>query len=369
MMPLEDSRTDGHLEASVKRRVTPVRLTLVGYGDIARRIHGPLLAARPDLFQVRAICDPSTAARAFAAHDLPAATIVPSLDMAPLDEVDAALVLTSDGHAAPLRTLVAARTPILVEKPLCFAPAPARELCASARGVPLMVGYMKRYCPAVISLLNCVSLRTEPMAVDAVLKHPLPTTTSNAEHGSQAFIHWVDRAVSKYQLASALTPDHESPLDARRLRAYFLIITSVVHLLNLARAFVGATAVASRAEIAADGLSGELATAGDARTVRVRWSFSATHDYSEVMTIKSPAGQARIAFSSIYSRMPLTRVSCEIGNSRRAWASRGHGFREEHVALFDMVRHGRRPVTHAADALEDLCLALDGVSLAPEYAG
>jgi predicted dehydrogenase len=354
----------------MKPSAPAVRLALVGYGDIARRAHGPLLAERPDIFNVRAICDPIPGARALAIRDWPSAAVTSSVDMVDLDDVDAALILTSGGHAASLRTLVLAGKPTLVEKPMCFSPSMAREICAAAvaADVPLMVGYMKRYSPAVIAMQSRLSLLGEPLTIDAELLHPIPKTPSIGGDVLRGFTRWLDRAVQGYELVSALGADCRTRFDRIQLRAYFLTITSVIHLLNLTRMLLEPTAIPTHCHLAADGLAGELRLGDGICDARIRWAFAQDRRHSETIAIRGTAGSARIEFPSVYERGPKhTRVTCTVDESTLEWSSDGHGFSEEQLALFEIVRHGRMPLTDAPEALGDLCAAVCSVSLAKEH--
>jgi predicted dehydrogenase len=343
----------------------PIRLALVGYGDIARRAHGPHLADRPDLFEVRAVADHDDEALRHARRAWPEAEIARSIGDLDLSAVDAGVVLTSDGHVPALTSLIDARKPTLVEKPVCFSPVVGRSICdrADALDVPIVVGYMRRYCQAVSRALECALTLSEPIDVKAELWHPLPKEASESD-SEDSFEGRLDALIEAYSLRSILG-ERSSYENVERLRSYFLLITSGIHLLNLVRcALVGAVAV-DDGSIYGGGLAGEVALSGDRGVANLRWAFTSDRPYSENMRIEAGDGDLRVDFPHVYGTGVLcTRVVLKEHARRSEWSSEGAGFAEEYRSFFEVVRSGRRPVTGAAQGVEDLEAALQGIALA-----
>jgi 1,5-anhydro-D-fructose reductase (1,5-anhydro-D-mannitol-forming) len=131
--------------------VSPLRVAVVGLGLIGRqraealeRIEGATLAATVD-----PAVDGSTAT-ACSPHYATLAELAP-------DAYDAAVVAVPHDRAVSLAaSVLAARRPVLVEKPLGVCGADARALEALAAGLsrPSFVGYNYRYLPAVGELLR-----------------------------------------------------------------------------------------------------------------------------------------------------------------------------------------------------------------------
>jgi virulence factor len=127
----------------------PLRIAMIGLGDIARKAYLPVLGPRPDIeltFVTR---------NATALAGLGAAWRVDRLHA----DLDAALAQGLDGafvHAATaahpdiVRRLLEAGVPTLVDKPIADTSGESAALVdlAETRGVSLMVGFNRRFAPA-----------------------------------------------------------------------------------------------------------------------------------------------------------------------------------------------------------------------------
>lgn len=130
-----------------------MRVGIVGLGDIARKAYLPVLAATPGVTPVLVTRTPATLAavgdryRVAERHTSLAAALDAGLD--------AAFVHTPSGtHPEIAGMLLRAGVPVLVDKPLATDAATARDLVALAErtGVSMMVGFNRRYAPAVAEL-------------------------------------------------------------------------------------------------------------------------------------------------------------------------------------------------------------------------
>ena len=127
---------------------------MVGLGDIARKAYLPTLAARADLrlhLVSRNAAVLSELGRAWRIADLHA-DIDAALGAATFD---AAFVhAATDAHPALVERLLAARVPVFVDKPLADTYAAAARLAERAdhAGVPLFVGFNRRYAPVYADL-------------------------------------------------------------------------------------------------------------------------------------------------------------------------------------------------------------------------
>src|ERR1700720_4599988 len=130
---------------------TRLRVGIVGCGLIAQVMHLHHLRELHDRFQVVALCDLSRTvvdglgeaygvARRF--------TDGPELLEEPLDAV---MVLTSGSHEPIAVAAAQAGRHVFIEKPIALSEAEGQSIVAAGKkaGVRLMVGYMKRYDPAV----------------------------------------------------------------------------------------------------------------------------------------------------------------------------------------------------------------------------
>jgi virulence factor len=122
-------------------RVTILRTALVGLGDIAQKAYLPVLAARADITPVLVTRNAETLRRVGSQYRLPEQ----------YTDLDAAFVhVATEAHVAVVTQLLAAGVPVFVDKPLAdtYADAAAIADAAVAAGVPLMVGFNRRYAPA-----------------------------------------------------------------------------------------------------------------------------------------------------------------------------------------------------------------------------
>ncbi len=206
--------------------MTPARLRvgLAGLGAMGRN-HLRVLGARDDVTIV-AVADPDEAARTAAAAASGAIACHDPLAM--LDEValDAVVIAAPTTLHLPIVLAALARgVPALVEKPLAATPEDAARICAAAdaAGIPVQVGHVERFNPAVLEL----GRRLEAGALSAVYAiasrraGPCPArirdvgvTVALATHAVD-ILSWVarDRPVRVYaETARRLHAEHEDLL-------------------------------------------------------------------------------------------------------------------------------------------------------------
>ena len=143
-----------------QRPVSPLRVGIVGCGEVTQIMHLPTLRQLPSLFTVTALCDVSNevlqtvgdfwnVSKRFTDYS----------ELVTQDDVDVVLVANPDPYHAPA-TLAAieAGKHVLVEKPMCITLAEADAIIeAQARkGVIVQVGYMRRYAPAFVKACEIV---------------------------------------------------------------------------------------------------------------------------------------------------------------------------------------------------------------------
>ncbi len=155
----------------------PLRIGVIGLGDIAQKAYLPVLAAQPGLDLHLHTRTPATLDRVGEAYRLPHrhATLDALLDQ----DLDAAFVhAPTEHHVEIAERLIEARVPLYVDKPLAYDLAAARRVVtlAEERGVPLAVGFNRRHAPGYAQCLdhprdlilmqkNRVGLAGEPRAV------------------------------------------------------------------------------------------------------------------------------------------------------------------------------------------------------------
>jgi UDP-N-acetylglucosamine 3-dehydrogenase len=133
--------------------VQVVRIGLAGLGTMGRN-HIRVLASRNDV-RLAAIADPDREALATIGRMTRAQIFEQPLAMISEAEVDAVIVAAPTTAHLPLALAAIERgLPVLVEKPLAASTAEAAQIAFAGRqrGVPIQVGHIERFNPAVLEL-------------------------------------------------------------------------------------------------------------------------------------------------------------------------------------------------------------------------
>jgi len=132
--------------------VNPLRVGVIGLGEVAQVVHLPILESLPHLFEISAVADISPTLRTLAGDRYGVERRYADLhDMVREAPLDAVLVLNSDEyHTESVVASLDAGLHVLVEKPMCLSPQEADEIMAARdrAGKVVMVGYMRRFAPA-----------------------------------------------------------------------------------------------------------------------------------------------------------------------------------------------------------------------------
>jgi virulence factor len=126
----------------------PLRIAMVGLGDIARKAYLPVLGPRADVDLVFVTRNAETLAELGAAWRVE--RLHADLDAALAEGLDGALVhAATAAHPDIVRRLLEARVPTMVDKPLADNAVDSETLVdlAETRGVSLMVGFNRRFAP------------------------------------------------------------------------------------------------------------------------------------------------------------------------------------------------------------------------------
>jgi len=129
---------------------------IVGYGAMGRH-HARNLRSLGDEVRVAGVADPSPAARFDAASaGLRAFESYDALLQAGVDAV--VISVPTSEHEAVACACIDASRPVLVEKPIAHDTQAGERIIERARrrGVPLMIGYVERYNPAVVAAKDFV---------------------------------------------------------------------------------------------------------------------------------------------------------------------------------------------------------------------
>lgn len=166
---------------------TPLRVGVIGLGDIARKAYLPVLAARDDVELSLMTRDPGRLAHV--ARQYAPARCTTDLEELLDGTLDAAFVHASTAaHVGLVERLLRAGVPVLVDKPLAPDLASATRLVelAEERHLSLAVGFNRRFCPAHVALSR------EPASVVLVQKHRAGLPGEPRQFVLDDFIHVVD---------------------------------------------------------------------------------------------------------------------------------------------------------------------------------
>ncbi|CAM5518927.1 Gfo/Idh/MocA family protein [Streptomyces diastaticus] len=134
-----------------------MRVGCIGLGDIAQKAYLPVLTARPGVELHLQTRTPATLARTAAAYHLPEERCHRDLDSLLAARPDAAFVhAPTEAHESLVSRLIEAGVPTYVDKPLAYDYAACERLVdrAGRRGVPLAVGFNRRFAPAYVRCLE-----------------------------------------------------------------------------------------------------------------------------------------------------------------------------------------------------------------------
>ena len=140
-------------EAAQRVVRAPLRVGLAGLGSIGQN-HLRLLAANPDVRLV-AIADPVEASLDAGVRQTKAQGFADALAMIEDIPLDALVVATpTTAHAAIALAAIERGIPVLVEKPLAGTVDEGMQILVASRrrGVPVQVGHVERFNPAVLEL-------------------------------------------------------------------------------------------------------------------------------------------------------------------------------------------------------------------------
>lgn len=347
---------------------TPLRVGVVGCGEVAQLMHLPVLHELPNT-RIEALCDVSQATLDAVGerYDVQNRVLDHRL-MLERDEVDAVLVSTYD-HASVVADVLAAGRHVLVEKPLTFLPGEAEPLVAAASeaGVVAEVGYMKLYDPGFEHASGLLAAWDEP-ARSVTLhnfagrfdRHPALYDLARSGSGPAG-------DGPEARIAAELGPGHEGHVGL-----YITLVMLGIHDLALLREVVGELAGVAWARAVNDG-DGVLAVLerADGGLATLELGLGARYEWwDEWLSVHTLQRELRVEFPHPYLRQAATvvRVKEPEGSSpseRVTPVSHDSPFRREWQHFVSCVRGEEGPRTPLRDGLADLRLARSIVAALP----
>lgn len=351
----------------------PLRVGVVGAGGIAQMMHLPTLAERPDLFELTALADVSAetleaVGRRYGVRAL-------STDFRELvrrDDVDAVLVLSGGSHKEAALASLEAKKHLFVEKPLGYGLAETEEIARAAERAPgiVMVGYHKRYDPAVRRAREAVRAMKDVRYVEVTVLHPddgdyrdhhaiLPFKTRERTPEAEGNRRALEKA-TKGPLAP-LVEQITGPSASPEVRVASVIATeSLLHDLNLVRGFLGEPERVVSGHVWLGGFAQHSLTRfPNDVCVSASWvSVPGVRSYEETVRFVGSDERVSLVFPSPYLRhfptpLRIQKMHGEELVEESRTVSYEEAFRAELVEFASAVRKGEAPETSVADALAD----------------
>jgi predicted dehydrogenase len=282
------------------------------------------------------------------------------------EPLDAVMVLTSGSHEPIAVAAAQAGRHVFIEKPIALSEAEGRAIIAAGKkaGVRLMVGYMKRYDPAVERLAEELP-RVSPMrfARSTTAEYPLKWYVAH-----YPIVRGTD--IGPTVLAS-LEADDDARVTAAigmedpvlRFAYRHSLLDSMIHDINLMRGLLGEPRALRFANVAQAGVS--LFIEFPQTMAAMHWVNlqDGVARYQQEFAFFSPERRATLIFPSPFLRSAPTELVLEGGSQEapRSWRtvetiSYEAAFKRELLEFHACVTTDREPRTTAEDAVRDVAL-------------
>jgi predicted dehydrogenase len=352
--------------------VEPLRVGVVGCGQIAQIMHLPYLTELPQ-FRVTAVCDLSSTVVETVGDRFGVPTRCTDFtELVRRDDIDAVAVLTLE-HAEVAVAAAEAGKHLFIEKPLGFSLAEAEQVIAAVEraGVTAMIGYMKRYDPgyefgaARMQAMDDVRLiRVHDFAADFGIHAALFTLVSADDLSSALLAE--RQAVVDANVRAALGSDHSNLSDL-----YVMLLMLASHDLAVLRGAFGApSGVRYSGAVSTTQLLSVLDYGPSRQCVFEAGIGTDALWWDEHLTAYGTHEMVEIAFPNPYVPYAPTVVTIrenEAGSPVRKEipVSNQEAFRLEWLHFFDCVRDGLPPRTSLADGQADIELAIEMIRAIP----
>ena len=350
----------------------PLRVGVVGCGEIAQIMHLPFLMELPQ-FRVTALCDLSPmVVEAVGERFRVPARFTDFTELVSRADVEAVAVLTME-HAEVAMAAAEAGKHLFIEKPLGFSLTEAERIINAVEraGVTAMVGYMKRYDPGYelgatrMQAMDDVRLiRVHDFAADFDIHATLFTLVSRDD--LSPVLRTERREAIQATQREALGPDH-----AHLSGLFEMLLMLGSHDLTILRGAFGAPAAVRYSDaVSPTQLLSVLEYGPGCRCVFEAGIGSEALWWDEHLAAYGTHEMVEITFPNPYVPYAPTVVTIrenEVGSPVRKEIPVSHqeAFRREWLHFFDCVREGRQPRTSLADARADIALAIEMIRAIP----
>jgi predicted dehydrogenase len=354
----------------------PIRIGVVGCGEIAQLMHLPLLHELPE-FKIGGLCDlsASTVDHVAARYGVEVRT-TDSQELVTSDEVDAILVCTHD-HATVAAAAIAAGKHLLIEKPLAFTLDEGRTLVNAACDAEIvaLLGYMKLYDLAVERAISRITRMKDVFSIHVhnfagrfdrygtLYNQFRPVDVPKAELARS-------RREIQTRIRAALGESH-----AGYAELYSLLLGLGSHDLAVSRVLFGPPRRIIHAQARADNqlLAIFESERGIPCTFELRYGTAyewwdewvAVYGRQEELRVEFPNPYIRYAPTVLRIREPHQRSAAE----RLVQVSHDSPFRREWLHFAQCIRDDVAPRTPLSDGLSDLELSTEIIRALPPRNG
>jgi predicted dehydrogenase len=343
-----------------------LRVGIVGCGLIAQVMHLHHLRELHERFQIAAVCDLSRTVVDQVGEAYGVDRRFTDWTQLLEEPLDAVMVLTSGSHEPIAVAAAQAGRHVFIEKPIALSEAEGQRIIAAGKkaGVRLMVGYMKRYDPAVERMAEELrDVKALRFATSTTAEYPLKWYVAQ-----YPIIRGTDIDA---KTLGALESDDEARvtaalgIDNPMLRHAYRhsLLDSMIHDINLMRGLLGEPTRLRFASVAQAAVSVFLEFPQTA--VSMQWVnlMDGVAQYKQEFSFFSPQQRATLVFPSPFLRNMPTELVLEGGSmeAARAWrtaerVSYESAFRRELLEFYASVTENRDPRTTAEEAVRDVAL-------------
>jgi predicted dehydrogenase len=344
----------------------PIRVGIIGCGEVTQVLHLPSLYQFADKFAVTALCDVSVSVMDHIGAQWGVAKRYTDYQtLLAQDDVDVVLIANPHAyHAEVTLAAIAAGKHALVEKPMCMTLREADAIITAAQAQPrvvVQVGYMRRYAAAFVEACRLVpQLGAIRLArVHDVIGHNVLFTqhTSRVVRGNDLA---PDVIADGQRRQDALTTEAigDAPPDLRT--AYSVMLGLSSHDLSAMRELLGMPQRVLYAAQRNGGLTMSAAFDYGDFVCQFETGIDSIPRFDAALEVYGEQRMLRVEYNTPYVRnLPIKLVVTE-ANGRGGVVERveqpewGDPFVAEWEAFYDNITQGRAPKTSPADFRHDL---------------
>jgi predicted dehydrogenase len=358
-----------------------LRVGIIGCGLIAQVMHLHYLQELDDRFEIAALCDLSRSVVDRLGDRYRVSRRFTDWQALLEEPLDAVMVLTSGSHKPIAVAAAQAGRHCFIEKPIALSEAEGTAIIAAGQkaGVRVMVGYMKRYDPAVERMARELpGLGPLRFARSTTAEYPLKWYIAHYPlvRGTDIDAELTARLAAEDEARITAAIDVSDPILRQAYR--HALLDSMIHDINLMRGLLGevkALRFASVTEAAVSLFVDFPQTSAAMHWVNLQDGVAR---YQQEFAFFSPERRAALVFPSPFLRSAPIELVLEGGSpdSARSWrtvetVSFESAFKRELVEFYECVTRDREPRTSASDAVRDvaLCQAIIRMQLAGQPAG